>query len=767
MKRRRVLIGTLVLAAAGLWLAPAPGWSGAAASTRPAASGPANLMHPVVAPRDSSGVTVVRSGRPVSVSETCGSCHDSDYINAHSDHWNDRVHAGCADCHVAGGQLPAGAGALDPEGRYRPGRLRISSPTNENCARCHAIVHEGTAPVKIPEDFESPGDGLRDVGFTGRTGAIFSPRSPAESHLNLAGKAARGEPWDVHARRQVGCVDCHYAGNNPARRDVKRSRLPFLKDDPRRISISDFLHRPDHRLAAAGCRDCHEPLATHAFLPYAARHVEMLECTACHVPRLLGPAAELVDRTVVRRDGRPLILYRGMDRHDGEPLNAAWSAGYSPVILARRNLEGRPGRLGPFNAVEERTWTSRGEEVPAAVVRKAWLQDGAVVPVLVAAFDRNADGRLGDDELRLDTPERVELIRGRLVALGVADPVIHRTVRLNAVHHGIQSGPEVERDCQRCHAPDSRISGGLPLSWRGASAATPPVVLAGEADPIGFELRDDPARPALQSRTTADGRWHVFGSATRGWTGRAGFALFLAVALGVVTHALLRWRHRRPRPSEAASHRVYLYTTYERIWHWLMAVSIGLLLVTGIHVQFAGRWNLIPLPTAVTIHNFFAVVLTINAFLSLFYHLAAGAIRHLIPRPDGLADEVVEHARYYTRGIFLGQPHPAPRVPGRKLNPLQQLTYLVLLNLLFPFQVLTGALIWGVSRWPGLAGAIGGLTVVAPLHSLGSWLFLSFFLLHIYLTTTGRTVFANVATMVDGWAEVEPDAVPERGGSHG
>jgi len=37
------------------------------------------------------------------------------------------------------------------------------------------------------------------------------------------------------------------------------------------------------------------------------------------------------------------------------------------------------------------------------------------------------------------------------------------------------------------------------------------------------------------------------------------------------------------------------------------------------------------LPTAVAIHNAFAVVLIVNGFLALFYHLATAAIRTSSP----------------------------------------------------------------------------------------------------------------------------------------
>jgi thiosulfate reductase cytochrome b subunit len=80
-----------------------------------------------------------------------------------------------------------------------------------------------------------------------------------------------------------------------------------------------------------------------------------------------------------------------------------------------------------------------------------------------------------------------------------------------------------------------------------------------------------------------------------------------------------------------------------------------------------------------------------------------------------------------------------PTSPRRKLNPLQKITYLALLNIFLPFQILTGLLLWGADRWPQLFDKVGGLWVLAPAHTLGAYLFLAFLIGHLYLATTGTT----------------------------
>ena len=251
----------------------------------------------------------------------------------------------------------------------------------------------------------------------------------------------------------------------------------------------------------------------------------------------------------------------------------------------------------------------------------------------------------------------------------------------------------------------------------------------------------------------------MLGRSRQATTNTIGLLVFAVVFLGVALHGAIRLVLRLRTPLPPAEHGlrpVYAFGRYERLWHWTMAGSgIGLIL-TGFEIHQGGWPWPFALPTAVGVHNALAVLLVVNAMLSLFYHLTTAAIRSFLPRPHGLLARVLEHLEYQTRGIFRGGPHPGQEA-GQKLNPLQQLTYLALLNLLFPLQIATGVLVWAVGHWPAVAAALGGLSVIAPLHNLGAWLFLSFFTLHVYLVTTGRTVGEHLRAMTTGYQLVEPD----------
>jgi thiosulfate reductase cytochrome b subunit len=115
-------------------------------------------------------------------------------------------------------------------------------------------------------------------------------------------------------------------------------------------------------------------------------------------------------------------------------------------------------------------------------------------------------------------------------------------------------------------------------------------------------------------------------------------------------------------------------------------------------------------------------------------------------------------AKYYLSGIFRDDDHPFEKTRDHHLNPLQQITYFGILNVLLPLQIITGALMWGVQQWPQYAESLGGLPFLAPFHSLVAWLFASFIVAHVYLTTTGHAPLSGIEAMVTGWEEVDVHA---------
>lgn len=735
--------------------------------TRLSAQGTPNAMHPTFQVLDTNGSPAHLSGAEPSVERTCGTCHDVGFIEAHNSHQGPSWKATCLDCHYNGPGLPTDPQAFDEKGFLRRETIQISAARAPQCAKCHGILHLDPLPLQIPPDFETASL-PRTYSLTRNTGAIWSLQDVSGAWLNLRDRDSRNYPWDIHARRLLDCTSCHFSKNNPTKGGLGKTPLDFLTSDPRHITLSQYLRRPNHELVTASCRSCHDPSKAHDFLPYKERHLMVLDCRSCHIPRLLGPALQAIDETVVTPLGGPIFEYRGLqDGAQAANLNTAFAEGFAPFLFEHVDpIEGK--KIAPFNLFVRWFWVSRatGEEIEKDTVRAAWMVGDSYAPEVLQALDKNRDGHLEPAELRLDSQEKVALIAARLRALGVAEPEISGQIVAKPIGHGVVGGAQVRRDCANCHSANSVTNKPVLLSAFARGKPLPNLqAISGPLSQSGslrFNITES-GELVLERETTP---WlYVFGLSRGAFANRLGLAIFGLVVAGVFVHAVLRViaSRKRSKPQSAYARQVYTYSAYERIWHWLMAFCVLMLLLTGLEIHFGDTWDFLGMPVAVKLHNFFAAVLVVNAFLSLFYHLASGAIRQFLPKRENLSGAVVAQARYYLRGIFLGQPPPVPKSHEAKLNPLQQITYLVLLNILFPFQMVTGILIWGASRWPDFADSIGGLRIVAPLHNFGSWLFLAFVVLHVYLTTTGKTLGAKIAAMVTGWEEVEEEQVKDGG----
>ena len=194
---------------------------------------------------------------------------------------------------------------------------------------------------------------------------------------------------------------------------------------------------------------------------------------------------------------------------------------------------------------------------------------------------------------------------------------------------------------------------------------------------------------------------------------------------------------------------IYLYTRYERFWHWMQTALILLLLVTGFELN--GLFTLFGFKAAAEIHNFSGLTWLILFAFFVFWLFTTGEWRQYVPTTRKMLSVIL----YYTYGIFRGEPHPVPKRRDAKHNPLQRLVYLSLAAALLPVQMVTGFLYWGYNSWKDWGLGWLSLEVVAAIHLAGAFAILSFLIVHIYMITTGHTVFAHTRAMISGWELVQ------------
>jgi thiosulfate reductase cytochrome b subunit len=198
--------------------------------------------------------------------------------------------------------------------------------------------------------------------------------------------------------------------------------------------------------------------------------------------------------------------------------------------------------------------------------------------------------------------------------------------------------------------------------------------------------------------------------------------------------------------------RIYIYKRFERFWHWSQALLIIVMMITGFEVH--GSYTLMGFQKAVQIHTLAAWTLLVLWAFTIFWQFTTDEWKQYLPS----LKNVFAMVHYYSIGIFTNAPHPFRKSVVQKHNPLQRLAYLALLAFISPLVWGSGLLYLFYGNWRAV-GLDQYLTLefVAIAHTAGAFMMTAFFFIHVYLTTTGHTVFAHIKAMITGWEEAEPD----------
>lgn len=202
--------------------------------------------------------------------------------------------------------------------------------------------------------------------------------------------------------------------------------------------------------------------------------------------------------------------------------------------------------------------------------------------------------------------------------------------------------------------------------------------------------------------------------------------------------------------------KIYLHPLPIRIWHWVNAFGFIILIITGAQIRFPNTLHIFSFETAVDIHSWLGFILLANYFIWLIYYLVTGKIRIYIPplhRPVEFAKKALRQAKFYGFGIMVGDQNPHHSTPDHKFNPMQQVSYLMIMAVLIPLQIVTGLFLWDPKLFSPLINIIGGIQIVDLIH-VGLWIFFSaFIIVHFYLATLGHTPLAHIVAMFTGYEE--------------
>ena len=201
------------------------------------------------------------------------------------------------------------------------------------------------------------------------------------------------------------------------------------------------------------------------------------------------------------------------------------------------------------------------------------------------------------------------------------------------------------------------------------------------------------------------------------------------------------------------SERVIIFKRFERFWHWSQAALIIVLLASGFEIH--GSYQLLGFERAVNIHTTAAWSLVTLLAFTIFWHFTTGEWKQYIPT----LKKVDAMIKYYLLGIFIHAEHPFRTTVLKKHNPLQRLAYLFMWVMISPMIWVTGLLYLFYDHWQdsGLDQYLV-LQDVAFFHVVSAFMMLLFLIVHVYLITTGKTVWSHMKAMITGWEEIDPDA---------
>jgi Ni/Fe-hydrogenase 1 B-type cytochrome subunit len=215
-------------------------------------------------------------------------------------------------------------------------------------------------------------------------------------------------------------------------------------------------------------------------------------------------------------------------------------------------------------------------------------------------------------------------------------------------------------------------------------------------------------------------------------------------------------RHRKP---------VYVFELPVRVWHWVHALSIAVLAVTGYLIAYplsstTGEASENFLMGNMRLVHFIAgYVFTIGFLVRIYWAIVGNKYaRELFYLPVWSGKwwgEFIQEVKYY---LFLRR--DAPLTEGH--NPLAQTAMWLLNTVLAFFMIGTGFAMYSenlglgswADRWFGwMVPAMGGSQNLRMWHDVGMWLFIMFAIIHIYMAFRAEAMGrqSSLRTMVDGW----------------
>lgn len=199
---------------------------------------------------------------------------------------------------------------------------------------------------------------------------------------------------------------------------------------------------------------------------------------------------------------------------------------------------------------------------------------------------------------------------------------------------------------------------------------------------------------------------------------------------------------------------LYLYPVIIRIWHFLNAIFIIALIISGVSMQYSDPAQpFLRFDIAVTMHNISGMLLTMNYLLFIIGNTISGNAKQYRIKLEGLMDRLNKQFRYYTFAIFKGEEAPFPVTKKSKFNPIQQVTYFLMMFIFMPVLFISGlSLLYSGTIIRQLFG-VKAFFYTDILHMIIGFFLSIFLIIHLYFCTIGAKPFNNFKSIITGYHE--------------
>lgn len=202
------------------------------------------------------------------------------------------------------------------------------------------------------------------------------------------------------------------------------------------------------------------------------------------------------------------------------------------------------------------------------------------------------------------------------------------------------------------------------------------------------------------------------------------------------------------------NNRLYLYPRWVRIWHMINLLLFLLLIISGLSLQYSDTGiTILSFSLAVSIHNICGLALLAGYVFFVMGNLLTHNGTSYHPNFKGMTGRLLKQARYYAFGIFKHEAPPFPVSAERKFNPLQKLSYVVVMYFFVPIVILTGIGLFFPDMLPENIFGMSGLHFIDLIHIINGFLLSLFLIVHVYFCTIGKSTTSNFKSMITGWHE--------------